>query len=158
MIVFNVDNKETRTSEIHSEPCQTSGMELITKIVNGWSCKLFLQEVPSWVWDRVLNTLLNFILKIFCWRCFPSIKANYQTLCLPLVVDKRKSLKSIRQNLCAIFLCIQKLSFIAWIITLFIVAKIIVCARPAIIADTSISFLCAREISERISPFLHCCF
>ena len=32
--VFNVDNKETRTSEMYSELCQTSRMELITKIIN----------------------------------------------------------------------------------------------------------------------------
>ena len=71
---------------MYSEPYQTSRMELTTKIINDGSCKLFLKKVPSQVLDRFLNTPLNFALKIFCRRCFSSIKANFRTLWFPLSV------------------------------------------------------------------------
>ena len=39
-----------------SEPCQVYKMEHVAKIVNGFKRFLFLQNIPSYKFDRVLNT------------------------------------------------------------------------------------------------------
>ena len=39
-----------------SEPCQVYKMEHVAKIVNGFKRFLFSQNIPSYKFDRVLNT------------------------------------------------------------------------------------------------------
>ena len=45
-------------SKIHSDPCQTSKMEIFAKIVNGQKHRLFSQIALSKRFDRVLKMLL----------------------------------------------------------------------------------------------------
>ena len=43
-------------SEVYSEPCQTSTIEFLAKIIN--LKKLFMKNVQSWIFNSVLNTSL----------------------------------------------------------------------------------------------------
>ena len=47
------------TPEVHSEPSQTSKMELFAKIANGWKLLTILQKALFYMFDWVVNMPLD---------------------------------------------------------------------------------------------------
>ena len=51
--------KDDKVTVTYPEPCQTSKMERFVNVVNGFQPLVFLQNVSSYMFDRVLNTPLD---------------------------------------------------------------------------------------------------
>ena len=61
---WNFFCKSLLASEANSESCDTSKMELFAKIVTNEKPFTISQKTPSYIFDKVLDMLLNWLLKL----------------------------------------------------------------------------------------------